>query len=106
MNAGQHTPKDDAVRRVLIIFLVFGLVCSLPAIVRTYLPDYTAIVWRLVVTLVFAVVIVMVHRKVDASRRRREDPVPGAAPWRRVALRRILLLWLILFLLNTLFLAG
>ena len=106
MKDGQQTPKDDAVKRVLIIFLVFGLVCFLPAVVRTYWPDYTAIIWRLVVTLVFAVVIVMVHRKVDTSRGRREDPVPGEAPWRHIAVRRILLLWLILFLLNTFFLAD
>ena len=106
MNDGKQAPKDDAVKRALILFVVFGLVCFLPAMVLAYLPDHTDIVGRLVVTLVSAVIIVTVHRKIAASRRRPEDAPPFTAPRRAAAVKRILLLWLILFLLNTLFLTD
>ncbi len=106
MDNGQSGRKDDAVKRTLIIFFVFGLVCFLPTVVLTYLPDHTDIFWRMVVTLVFAMVIVTVHHRMGKSKRRPEDGPSDAAPRRYVAVKRILLLWLILFILNTLFLAN
>ena len=106
MGPNRQVPKDGAVKRVLIIFVVFGLVCFLPVVVLTYLPDHTDIVWRLGVTLVFAVIVVTVHGRIGAFKSRRDDTPQGAASRRYGTVARILLLWLFLFFLNTLFLAN
>lgn len=97
--------KDISVSRILIVVLVLGSVFFLLTSISTYFPDHFDIIGRLAATLVCSVIVVKMHRNFDNSNRRNEEESRIDVPINRYAtLKRILVVWLALFILNTVFL--
>ena len=96
--------SDISIGRILAVVVLFGLTCLLLTAFFLYFPDHAAILGRLVATLAFAVVIVRVHQNLTASNRRKASDATESRPRRYAAIKRILLVWLALFLLNSVFL--
>ncbi len=106
MDTEPKRTNDISIKRILIVAAFIGLGCFLLAGLPQYFPDHVDIIARLAATLAFAVVIVVVHHNFSASRRSDRKPAPAAtATGRYATVTRILVVWLVLFLLNTFFFA-
>ncbi len=105
MDTEPKRTKDVSIKRILILAALMGLGGFLLVGLPRYFPDHADIIARLVATLAFAVVIVVVQDNVSASRRSDRDPKTASVTGRYATGTRILMIWVILFLLNTLFFA-
>ncbi len=103
MDTEPKSTKDVSIKRILIVAALLGLGGFLLVGLPQYFPDHADIIARLVATLAFAVVIVVVHDNVSASRRSDRDRTTASVTGRYATATRILVVWVILFLVNTLF---
>ncbi len=105
MNTEPKRSEDISIKRILIVAALIGLGCFLLVGLPQYFPDHADIIARLFATLAFAVVIVVVQHNFSASRRSDRNQATAPTPGRYATATRILVVWLILFLLNTFFFA-
>jgi hypothetical protein len=105
-------PTDPRKAKVLsgprIIATILGLAALIFLLVWLFLyfPDVATIIGRLLGTLAMAVVIVTLHRRLAPPDRRGDKSSAISAPTTRAAtIQRILVVWLVLFVFNTLFFA-
>ena len=103
MDTEPKSTKDVSIKRILIVAALLGLGGFLLVGLSQYFPDHADIIARLVATQAFAVVIVVVHDNVSASRRSDRDRTTASVTGRYATATRILVVWVILFLVNTLF---
>ncbi len=105
MDTEPKSNKDVPIKRILLVAALIGLGGFLLVGLPQYFPDLADIIARLAATLAFAVVIVVGQHSVFASRRSDRDRTTASFTSRHATATRILVIWLILFLLNTLFFA-
>ncbi len=103
MDTEPKSTKDVSIKRILIVAALMGLGGFLLVGLPQYFPDHADIIARLVATLAFAVVIVVVQHNFSASRRSDRNQATAPTPGRYATATRILVVWVILFLVNTLF---
>jgi hypothetical protein len=106
MENDPHKAPDLSTPRIIVSILGLAVLFFLLAYIFLYFPSLAQIIGRLLATLVMAVIVVVIHRSI---RQTRDDDGPGGseppAASRAAMVRRILLVWAVLFVLNSLFFA-